>query len=248
MEKKKEIVEIPITQSETYIPTHEELRAIKEAHLSKHDDSFHGDDGDDEEVSNAMDVSDNVHIYTSITSTSQMNIDGVKIPKKKLEVSERSSTNQIIIEQNSSSSSSSRDTSGISTTDIRIRKKQRILSDPSDDAILPKTYGLDSIFSVEGLLSYEDWSPQISKNTSLVHLLNNFSLEDYQTVALKMSVTPNNGRWSVNVCPEDPMEMTDVYIHFNPRYKSNEVVLNDVQGTWGGSVLTCIYTHTYIYA
>lgn len=120
------------------------------------------------------------------------------------------------------------------SADIRIRKKQRVLTDSTSSAPAAAAYSLESVFSVEGLLRDNDWSPQISQNTSLVHLLNDFSLEGHQTVALKLSVTPNVGRWSVNVCPEDPLDMVDVYMHFNPRYKSNEVVLNDVQGTWGG--------------
>lgn len=210
---------------------------MREEHLPQHEDRYEGEDEGDE--SDAMDVAEDVGVTSSTSSST------IKIPKKskpsappiisssdETKATETSTTQTMDTELTSTAQSGGTS----SNAEVRIRKKQRLLTDPAVDTTAPKTFGLDSIFSVEGLLAYEDWSPKISKNASLLHLLPNFSLDGNQTVALKLSVIPTNGRWSVNICPEDPLEMVDVYMHFNPRYKTNEVVLNDVQGTWGGYV------------
>ena len=35
---------------------------------------------------------------------------------------------------------------------------------------------------------------------------------------LKLTVKPSGKRWSLNICPPDHKDVTDVYCHFNPRY------------------------------
>lgn len=139
----------------------------------------------------------------------------------------------------------------------RIRKKQKVDVDeeimtPSSSALdssitkrSRKIENLDDIFTTEGLLTHFDWSPSLSNNEPISFKLNDFKISTSitdenngnQTIAMKLSVDPTKGRWSVNLSPDEHRDYADIMLHFNPRYGKNEtLVMNDLQGTWGRPV------------
>lgn len=127
--------------------------------------------------------------------------------------------------------------------DNRIRKKQKIDPDDftptADVPLISHTVRTsvikpgDDIFTPENTISVADWSPKLTTGP-LRLLLPNFALDQNQTLALKLTVVPSGGRWSLNICPERDWDGFDVFMHFNPRYKTGDIIQNDMQGTWGG--------------
>ena len=122
-----------------------------------------------------------------------------------------------------------------------IGKKQRVEAsaislNEIDNLPVARRHTIDEVFDAQGTIVYEDWSPKLSGNKDAIHLLSGMGLAMNQTIAIKMSLNPARGRWSVNICPEDHKMQSDIFLHFNPRFTNSELILNDKQGTWGASV------------
>ena len=117
----------------------------------------------------------------------------------------------------------------IPVTSTRIKKKQR----QSDIITKATEQDLSAIFSPPGLLLNSDWNT--TKDPVLKEfVLDNFAYDKNNTLALKITVPPGSTRWSVNICPPNHFESTNILLHFNPRKgKKTELVMNDKQGTWG---------------
>lgn len=78
-------------------------------------------------------------------------------------------------------------------------------------------------------------------------LLNNFDLfssdnnnNDWkQTLGLRLELPDRSKSWAFSLSPADEnnndnsLHESEVLFHFNPRYKKNQLVMNDKQGTWG---------------
>lgn len=93
-------------------------------------------------------------------------------------------------------------------------------------------------FSRSGLLFDGSWN-SVEKPTDQHFLLREFNSPlQYQTLALRLSVPKNAGGWALNITPEEDLSLSDIYLHFNPRYKKGFIMLNDRQGTWGSPIKT----------
>jgi hypothetical protein len=117
----------------------------------------------------------------------------------------------------------------IPPTSTRIKKKQR----QSDIITKATEQDLSAIFSPPGLLMNSDWNT--TKDPVMKEfVLDNFAYDKNNTVALKITVPSGSTRWSLNICPPNHFESTNILLHFNPRKgKKTELVMNDKQGTWG---------------
>jgi hypothetical protein len=117
----------------------------------------------------------------------------------------------------------------IPATSTRIKKKQR----QSDIITKATEQDLSAIFSPPGLLMNSDWNT--TKDPVMKEfVLDNFAYDKNNTVALKITVPSGSTRWSLNICPPNHFESTNILLHFNPRKgKKTELVMNDKQGTWG---------------
>lgn len=117
----------------------------------------------------------------------------------------------------------------VPSTSTRIKKKQR------QSGIITKAteQDLSAIFSPPGLLLNSDWNT--AKDPVMKEfVLHNFAYDKNNTVAFKITVPPGSTRWSVNICPPNHFESTNILLHFNPRKgRKTELVMNDKQGTWG---------------
>jgi hypothetical protein len=79
-----------------------------------------------------------------------------------------------------------------------------------------------------------DWSPK-TEGVTKEYALTDFGFlpGQRQTVAAKLTVPPGSERWSLNLSPPQHSDLTDILLHVNPRYKKQELLLTDKQGTWG---------------
>ncbi|RYG96570.1 hypothetical protein EON65_54200, partial [archaeon] len=89
------------------------------------------------------------------------------------------------------------------------------------------------------------WSTLTSSSTPLTLLLNNFSMEGKNTIAIAFQANLKNIGWAFNLSSQHDEEMSDVFLHFNPRYLGTKPTpegsrprvhmlhMTDRQGTWG---------------
>lgn len=134
----------------------------------------------------------------------------------------------------------------------RVKKmKKRTVVDEEDDIV--DTEKVSSMLDPNGYISTETWNPsdkEVTTNASFD--LNRFGVneedeegadedgadEDYllkyaQTIVVQLQVPKAARRWSLNICPKDHKNLSDVFLHVNPRYNKGKLHLNDKQGTWG---------------
>lgn len=112
----------------------------------------------------------------------------------------------------------------------KIKKRQRQSEESSSRVVVEDT---KKLYSFSGLVSNSDWDPA-KDPTNKEYLLNNFSYDKNNTLAMKLTLPSGTYRWSFNICPPDHCDSTNILLHFNPRYgKKNELIMNDKQGTWG---------------
>ena len=91
-------------------------------------------------------------------------------------------------------------------------------------------------FSKNGLLFDGSWN-SVEKPIDQVFVLGDFnSPVQNQTLALRLTLPKNAGGWSFNITPEEDLSLSDIFFHFNPRYKKGFIMQNDRQGTWGAPV------------
>jgi len=94
---------------------------------------------------------------------------------------------------------------------------------PSDD---PQT-----LFHPDGIVSEQSWS-SLTADSDYQLILEDFSFDRKQTLGLRVVVPRESLSWSFNVSPEDDWHNSNILLHFNPRYKKSELIMNDKQGTW----------------
>jgi hypothetical protein len=84
------------------------------------------------------------------------------------------------------------------------------------------------------------WNPRESgKHLEIV--LDDFSFDDKQTIALKLSVPADADQYIINIIPVACTDNSDIFYHFNPRVwgkndRKNSLVLNDRSSDWGNAV------------
>ena len=129
------------------------------------------------------------------------------------------------------------------------KMKKKVSVDEEDDIV--DTEKVSSMLDKNCYISTDTWDPkEVTENASFA--LSRFGVneedeegaddegaeEDYllkypQTIVVRLQVPKDARRWSLNVCPKDHKNLSDVFLHVNPRYKKGKLHLNDKQGTWG---------------
>ena len=133
----------------------------------------------------------------------------------------------------------------------RLKKKVATAEDNQEDMNIVDTEKVTTMLDPASYIAQEPWDPKTATEPIT------FSLEKYgvndedeealdeeeeeedtllkyaQTVVLQLSVPPRARRWSLNICPADHKNLSDVFLHVNPRYNKGKLHLNDKQGTWG---------------
>ena len=128
-------------------------------------------------------------------------------------------------------------------------KKRKAVADDDMEGIMSMDGGDMPIvlFGPLGTLSNKDWDPSTEPIMKDI-MLNNFSLDTYQTLGLRLTIPPQSKRWSINISPSDHCDCTNILLHFNPRYntkKGKTLEINDKQGTFNTN-LCSIGTNDYI--
>ena len=95
-----------------------------------------------------------------------------------------------------------------------------------------------NLFPPENIIMSTPWNPREQPESPLEIILDNFSFDDKQTLALKLSVPSDADQYIINIIPVACTDSSDIFYHFNPRvYKHNSLVLNDRSSDWGIAVL-----------
>jgi hypothetical protein len=121
----------------------------------------------------------------------------------------------------------------VQTTSSKIKKKGLLL----ESELVPATYSPDdddpeTLFHRDGIVSELLWSSLAAEESNHQLILDDFSFDRKQTLGLRVVVPKESNSWSFNLCPEDDWHNSNVLLHFNPRYRKSELVMNDKQGTW----------------
>jgi hypothetical protein len=120
----------------------------------------------------------------------------------------------------------------------RIIKKKETLDAEDEDENLISMAAVDP-FDRLGLqvLYGQDWRPTHSSKPLELHLDNfGFGANEFNMLAIRMTIPPESPRFALNICPLQHLEQQNIYFHFNPRYKrKTELVVNDKPGTWGAA-------------
>jgi len=123
----------------------------------------------------------------------------------------------------------------------RIAKRQRpLVQEGGEESISNTTVSRpNELFTPSGILLNKDWNPKLKPQIKS-WALSNFSLSGNQTLAINLTVPRNFRRWSLNICPVNHKDFSDILFHFNPRYNKNRgehmLVMNDKHGTWGAEL------------
>lgn len=118
------------------------------------------------------------------------------------------------------------------TISSKIKKKGLLL----ESEVIAAAVSLDdndpeTLFHPDGVVSEQLWS-SLSAESDHQLILGDFSFDRKQTLGLRVVVPKESKSWSFNLCPEDDWHNSNVLLHFNPRCKKSELVMNDKQGTW----------------
>ncbi len=132
---------------------------------------------------------------------------------------------------------------------IALKKSRKATADADEDDDEEVIVDMDTLDATalyaSGFLSHVDWEPSMSSQP-MTHILRDFVMvpsgatgspsTGNNTLVLQCSVPENPRRWSINLCPENHNRGTYVFLHFNPRYNKNRLILNNKQGMWGSGV------------
>eukprot|EP01031_Cornospumella_fuschlensis_P031792 gene31792-38431_t len=126
---------------------------------------------------------------------------------------------------------------------IRPIQKRKI---EEDDEVTGSAASVQKYFTAEGmLLEGEGWASNTASTQPLTLSLDGFSMEGKNTFAIAYTANLKSIGWAFNLSSEHDEEMSDVFLHFNPRYvgtKANAegvrpwvrtLQMTDRQGTWG---------------
>lgn len=91
-----------------------------------------------------------------------------------------------------------------------------------------------TVFSKPGLLFDGVWNSKLDP-VDQVFTLSDFNTSDSskQTIAVRITVPKGSVGWALNITPVEDLALSDIYVHFNPRYNKGFIMLNDRKGTWG---------------
>lgn len=121
----------------------------------------------------------------------------------------------------------------------RIAKRQRPSANEEEALASAPVSRPNELFAPSGILLNTDWNPKL-KPVIKSWALSQFSLSGNQTLAINLTVPRNFRRWSLNICPTNHRDFSDLLFHFNPRYNKNRaehmLVMNDKHGTWGAEL------------
>jgi hypothetical protein len=109
----------------------------------------------------------------------------------------------------------------------RIRKKRRVGEEEDDE--------LEVVFHFpqEGVVgSHYPWFAG-SATKSAQYPLRLYSSDGNNLIKAKLRVPENSKGWAFNITPLSDIFSTNIYFHFNPRYKKEKVYMNHKYGTWG---------------
>lgn len=121
----------------------------------------------------------------------------------------------------------------IQTISSKIKRKGLLLeSEMVPVANSPDDDDPETLFHRDGIVSELLWNSLVSEESGHQLILDDFSFDRKQTLGLRVVVPKESTSWSFNLCPEDDWHNSNVLLHFNPRYKKSELVMNDKQGTW----------------
>ena len=138
----------------------------------------------------------------------------------------------------------SADTPAESNKPTKIIKKRNTFNETDLD-IISTPLDPEEPFSLEYMLSETIWYSNTQNAISQQFLLSEFSYNDKQTLALKLTIPNNSNSWSINICPAKDYHNNNIFLHFNPRYNKKHLIMNDKQGTWGeGKKKTFTDIHT----
>jgi hypothetical protein len=125
-------------------------------------------------------------------------------------------------------------TEGAEEEGYTIKKKSDAVEMPAVEDIAEEIDQLKQKFSkIENEIETR-WDSTV--NTEPINfLLEKFSFEGNQTIALLLKIPIDATTWSFNITPEDDFFMSSILLHFRVRYGGKKVgiVMNDKQGTWG---------------
>lgn len=121
----------------------------------------------------------------------------------------------------------------VQTSSSKIKKKGLLLeSEVVAAAYSPDDDDPETLFHRDGIVSELLWSSLAAEESNYQLILDDFSFDRKQTLGLRVVVPKESNSWSFNLCPEDDWHNSNVLLHFNPRYRKSELVMNDKQGTW----------------
>ncbi len=143
------------------------------------------------------------------------------------------------------------DKTGKDGTAKRLKKKAATAEENQEDMNIVDTEKVTTMLDPANYITQEPWDPKTATE-SITFSLEKYGVNDEdeeaadedveeedtllkyaQTVVLQLSVPPRARRWSLNICPADHKNLSDVFLHVNPRYNKGKLHLNDKQGTWG---------------
>ena len=133
----------------------------------------------------------------------------------------------------------------------RLKKKVATAEENQEDMNIVDTEKVTTMLDPANYVMQEAWDPKTAAE-AITFNLEKYGVNDEdeealdeeeeeedtllkyaQTVVLQLSVPPRARRWSLNICPADHKNLSDVFLHVNPRYNKGKLHLNDKQGTWG---------------
>lgn len=126
-----------------------------------------------------------------------------------------------------------------------IKKKRVVDEDSDDEAVLASQK--PRAFSSSGMQLDGAWTAA-SASAPLTVPLPAYQYTQTNTLAIALNANLKSNGWALNICLGSDKYLTDVLLHFNPRYLAGALLMTDRTGTWGEPIKKRLLTTDSLFA